>query len=42
MGCLEEKPKVRKGRDLDDLGINESGESRRELKDLVACMLLWP
>lgn len=30
MGCLEEKLKVRKGRDLDDLVINESGERRRE------------
>lgn len=30
MGCLGEKAKVRKGRDLDDLERNESGESRRE------------
>lgn len=28
MGCLGEKAKVRKGRDLDDLGRNKRGKDR--------------
>lgn len=38
MGCLGEKPKVRK----DDLGRNKCEENRdKGIKELIACILVW-